>query len=164
MPSNKELIASAVALGAELSVAVDTDGLNNAQLTELVAELSGRKTARDAAPPPPAPDGSAAPAPAAQAGGGDAPAGEQTPLPPPPVDGAAVKTENGQPPPPPAPELEQLYEYQVAKGKSLVTLRGVLGPGHEIRPSDISTKADALEHLERLVVGGHVTKRVSAKT
>jgi len=59
MPSNRELKAAAATLGEKLGVAVKTDGLGNADLVKLVAELEEQAAATAAveasASPPAAP-------------------------------------------------------------------------------------------------------------
>jgi len=57
MPSNRELMAAAATLGEKLGVAVKTDGLGNADLVKLVAELeeqSAAAAAVEASSSPPA--------------------------------------------------------------------------------------------------------------
>lgn len=64
MPSNMDLKEEAATLGAELGVAVETEGLTNAQLSKLVEGLYEQLEAREkpssdpppaAEPPPPSP-------------------------------------------------------------------------------------------------------------
>jgi hypothetical protein len=153
MASNKELAEQATALAVELGITVETEGLKNAALHELVAELQTRLGRSPAA--------AASEAPSDAGGPPEPPAGEGTPPPPAkpkraPVDGARGSDAGGppEPPKPPAPKLR--HPYQVAPGKSLTTLRGVLGPGDEMRATDC---ADGVEQLERLVAGGYLLKR-----
>jgi len=47
MPSNKELAAEAEALAAELDLEVNTEGLKNNQLADLVSDLKAKKTDAD---------------------------------------------------------------------------------------------------------------------
>jgi len=47
MPSNKELTAEAEALAAELDLTVETEGLKNDQLADLVSDLKAKKTDAD---------------------------------------------------------------------------------------------------------------------
>lgn len=91
MPSNRELSEQAAALAVELGVEAKTQGLNNAGLTALVAELNAQLTAKSS----PAPDAPAAPAPAAAEA--PAPAPEQQQQQTPPVNGADDGTRGGPP-------------------------------------------------------------------
>ena len=58
MPSNKELVASATELAAALGIEIDTDGMNNKDLSALVVDLRAKHTdaqthtQADAAPAP----------------------------------------------------------------------------------------------------------------
>lgn len=49
MPSNAEYTKQAAELAAELSLEVETDGLNNQQLADLVSDLKAKKKDTDAA-------------------------------------------------------------------------------------------------------------------
>jgi len=145
MASNRELSEQAEALGKELGISVDTKGLNNQALTELVAHLEKRADAA-AQKPPEAPK--APPA---------APATETSPKPArPPIDGASDGSKGGPPPKAPPKATKSKAPYVVAKGKALTCRRGVLGPGDEIKVSDVS---DGQAGLERLVKSGHVVKQ-----
>lgn len=49
--------------------------------------------------------------------------------------------------------------YSIADGKSLVCGRGVLGPGEEIKPSDLAAKEeDGRAQLDELASKGYVVK------
>ena len=99
--SNKELVDLALALGAELSVSVQTDGLKNDGLEELVSGLEAQKAALPAPSTVPEP--------------------KIDPLKPP-VDGAAGNDLGGAPPPPapePPPALPK-GTLSVAPGLSIV--------------------------------------------
>jgi hypothetical protein len=139
MASNKELAEQAQLLGFELGEEVETEGLRNQELAELVARLRERVQSKNGTPstepPPPAP--------------------EPTPDTPP-IDGAADGSQGGPPPPAPEPTPAQRFEYQIAPGKSLTSPRGMLGPGDEIRATDV---ADGVKQLDYLVERGYVTKR-----
>jgi hypothetical protein len=132
MVSNKELAEQATALAVELGITVETEGLKNSGLHELVAELQKRLGRSPAAV------ASEAPKPRV-----------------PPVDGAAPDGLGGPPEPPKAPEPKLRHAYQVAPGKALTTLRGVLGPGDEMRATDCSGGVEQLEHL---VASGYLLK------
>lgn len=71
---------------------------------------------------------------------------------PPVIDGA--NPENGGLPSNAPPTSELRFPYQVNDGRSITSLKGVLGPGHEVRPEYLSkdkkVAADSLERLVRL--------------
>lgn len=139
MASNKELAEQAELLGFELGEEVETEGLKNPELVELVGRLRSRVDAKNGAPPTEPP-----------------PAAPEPPNEPPAVNGAEDDSVGGPPPPPPEAPPEQRFPYQVAAGKSLTSPRGVLGPGDEIRLTDVT---GGVEQLDYLVTRGHVTKR-----
>jgi hypothetical protein len=156
--SNRELAEEAFALGARLGRAVETEGLKNSQLVELVAEL---QAAADALPPTSRTvDGNDV----GTAGG--VPAGR--PLDPPPatldrpeaisrlVNGDGVDALGGAPKPaaPTGPVIR--YPYVVAEGKMVTTLRGPKGAFDPIGASDFKGGQEA---LDTLVDQGFVTKR-----
>jgi hypothetical protein len=123
MASNKELTEQAEALGKSLGVEVQTDGINNKRLEDLVAELTAKKE-------------SAASAAAA--------ATVHKPLPRHapvtgvrPFDGASENQLGG--PPKPQPEPPRQFECQVAKGRVITCLRGQLKAGDEVRPEFLSS-------------------------
>jgi hypothetical protein len=133
MATNRELIAEAQALSAELGVdAPTTDRLNNAQLTALVTRLQEQKAVAaavvDAAADAAAMGAVAADSSAGTSGVSDAGAGASAPAP--------VK-----------------YPYEVAAGRSITSGRGVLKPGAEVRTTDYSK-----DDLENLVTLGYVLR------
>jgi len=80
----------------------------------------------------------------------------EPPAPPAPVNGAVDSRSLGGPPDPKPPEAPPvLFPFQIAPGKSIVCSRGVLGPGEEIRPKDVS---GGVEQLEELVDRGYILK------
>jgi hypothetical protein len=160
MASNRELSEQADALGKELGLSVDTKGLNNQALTELVANLEKRRSA--AAKSSPAPGIVAgelqpgeelkpSPAPAAAA---PPPPPEKSPRPP--IDGASDGSKGGPPPKVQPKGVKPKAPYVVAKGRSLTCRRGVLGPGEEIKASDVANGQAQIDHL---VKSGYVVKR-----
>jgi hypothetical protein len=158
MPSNKELTERATVLAAELGVPVVTDGLKNEGLLALVLELEAKRAAVVV-------EGAESKLPEAPAPAISTPAAHSPKVPPavPPVNGAlprvVIEGAEPTPPTPPAP-LEQRFPYQVAAGKALTTLRGVLDQGTEIKPTDVD---GGVPHLEDLVSKGYVTKSAPAK-
>lgn len=136
MPSNKELTEEALALGKTLGVRVETQGLNNNGLTDLVARLKADRD-KPTAPtePPPAPNTQPKP---------DAPT---------PVNGATDDTAGGPPAPKPK-KSKRKYEYQIAEGRSLTCNAGILGPGSEVLAKFFGETAQ--EDLLRLVKIGCV--------
>jgi hypothetical protein len=112
MPSNKDLINEANNLADELGLAVQTDGLKNDGLVDLVSDLRAKKrdaeleTQADNEPKSPNPDD---------------------------VEGPEQDPEQSGP--------------VVADGRSVVTKRGVIGPGQSIRASDLSGGAESLQKL-----------------
>lgn len=126
--SNKELVDLALALGAELSVPVQTDGLKNDGLEALVVSLEAQKAALPAAP--------AAPEPVID------------PLKPP-VNGDRDNESGGAPlPPAPAP-LPALPKgtVSVAPGHSIVCLRGHLDAGTVVTAADFGSGDTDLNDL-----------------
>lgn len=148
MASNKELTEQADSLGKELGLAVKADGLNNAGLTALVADLQAQKAKRDA-PPPPAADAAVADATPSLT------ASESAEDPPPTFDGAADPTA-------PvhvveaAPQVEIKFPYQVAPGLSISCKIGIVDAGEEMRAEYLSGAKAALDSF---VASGHVLKR-----
>lgn len=145
MATKQELIEEAQEFAKELGVEAQTDGLNHSELTALVADLEKRFDAK-------------------LEGTESEPAAEATKVEPdalkakparPPVDGAGGDSVGG-PPPKAKPAAQGSAPYVIAPGKSLVCRRGVLGPGDEIRASDVS---DGQTQLDYLVRSGHVVKR-----
>lgn len=109
MPSNRELAARALELGRELGEKVDTVGLNNAKLTELVESLEAKASGPETTEPEPES------APTVQ---------EAAPAPP-------------EPSPSPPDESPAAASYAVAKGRGVSTIsRGVLGEGELVREND----------------------------
>lgn len=149
MASNRELSERAETLGKELSVPVETKGLNNQALTDLVADLERR--AEQAQPAPKA----AAPEPAAAPKAPEPPAPAPSKPARPPINGAGGDNQGGPPKrePPKAPRARA--PFVVAPKKSLACRRGILGPGEEIKSSDVE---DGQAGLERLVRGGYVVR------
>jgi hypothetical protein len=142
--TNKELTEQAASLAVELGIEVETKGLNNAALADLVADLQKRlgRSPVAAASEASVADRQAPPTPEKPAR--------------PPVDGARSASEAGGPPEPPkAPAPKVRHPYQVAPGKALTTMRGVLGPGDEMRPTDCSGGVEQLDHL---VAKGYLLK------
>jgi hypothetical protein len=74
----------------------------------------------------------------------------------PPIDGASDGAEGGPPPRTPPAQPVSRAPYTVAPGVSLTSPRGVLSPGDEIRPSDVS---DGAKQLDYLASRGLVVKR-----
>jgi len=164
MPSNRELKREAEALGEELGVSVDTAGLNNAKLVDLVSELKAKRgdapveshepeqprvsSLTRAASRPAEPEPFEEPEPSAPE-----PQTEPDPPAPEPVNGAP---EMGGPPDPKpaAPALK--YPYTVAQGKACTSLRGILGPGQQANPEYFS---GGQRTLDQLVDKGIVIKR-----
>lgn len=137
MASNRELIEQAVALGQKLGKPVRTFGLNHAALVQLVEELQEELAERDVVEsavtdPPPAP---VLPPPA-----------EELPRP---VDGMTgeLAREPVVVAPPPAPPRAGPGEVAVAPGKSITSLRGVLGPGTVVSPKDFMHGQETIDHL-----------------
>jgi hypothetical protein len=126
MASNKELADQAEALAKDLGIEVKTEGLGNQALKALVDDLTAKAdsvtnpqgAAPDGAPPRHEPESKI-----------------QT------MDGATGNSLGG-PPPPTVEAPPEKFPYQVAPGKSLTCLRGVLGPGHEVRPEFFSAQAE----------------------
>lgn len=150
--SNRELSEEALALGLQLGIEVQTEGLKNSQLVELVEGLTAKLTG---APPSPPVDGNAA------GPEGGPPAGR--PLEPPPardaqeppsrlVDGANDGAVGGSPKPAPTGPVLR-YPYTVAEGKTLECRRGRLGAFAPVSSSDFS---GGQEELNGLVAKGYV--------
>jgi hypothetical protein len=172
MASNKELVEQAEALAKDLGIEAKTQGLGNVALQQLVADLTakageGSGGAPEVKPPEPplvpqvtAPqvrppfDG------AGQNGSGGAPEVKppEPPLVPqvtapqvrPPFDGAGQNGSGGAPEVKP-PEPPLVHTYQVARGKSLTSLKGILGQGAEVKPEyfneDLAAGQATLEDL-----------------
>lgn len=123
MASNAELSAQIKVLDPDAV----TDGLNNARLTEKLAELEKlAETPTDPAdetPPTTVVDAEAEKA-KVEADAAKAKA-----------DAEAEKAK------------EKKYPYAVAKGKSITTKQGVIGPGDEIKAEWLPTGKDALDQL-----------------
>ncbi len=164
MPSNKELIEEAKAIAAKLGLEVTTEGLNNAKLTELVADLKAKEAAASGASEATKP---AAAAPTPRAGGAQrstsstktAAAQPKPPL----VDGAGPTKLGGPPPPPPpppAPAPRARFPYAIAPGKSITSRKGVLGPGEEVLPRyfNEADEAAGMKVIEDLVAKGYIVK------
>jgi hypothetical protein len=87
---------------------------------------------------------------------------EEEPLPtsatPPRIDGAVDNASGGAPASVVAALPPSRHPYSIAAGKALTSPRGVLEPGDEIRPTDVS---GGVEQLEYLVRKGYVVKAAS---
>jgi hypothetical protein len=147
MASNKDLAARARELGRELGEEVETAGLNNAKLVELVATLEERLAAKPGAP------------------GAEVTAGDDTED----EDAAEIEIEEPEAPEKPeqpkaavvetpavAPEAKAPV-FRVAPGKAVATLsRDVQGPGAEVTAGDFP-QGD--KRLEQLLAAGYLVKR-----
>ena len=152
--TNRELIEQAVSLGQKLGKPVRTFGLSRGALLELVEDLHkqvaanelGNAATQAQAPVVPAAS-EAAPPPAA-------PVPEPEPEPVRPIDGAtgelaAEPVVMETPAPPSAPA----GGYEVAPGKAISSLRGILGPGTRVVPKDFMHGEETITHL---VSRGHL--------
>lgn len=147
MASNKELAEQAEALAKTLGIEAKTQGLGNQALQALVNDLTA-KTSAAAVPAPGATDESTP---------------EPTPDPPKPpehkpFDGAGDNGSGGAPPEP-TPDPPLVHAFQVAPGKSLSTLRGILKPGEEVDAATFSVDPKAGQAtLEELLEKGYLLK------
>jgi hypothetical protein len=159
MPGNKELIQQAKSLAKKLGREVRFDGLNNPQLVELVDDLEEQVELLEE-PPTEAPN--EAPVKVTDPGPTEL---EDLSVPDEvrdPVNGAGVPPLGGPPlqarsvAPLARPKVVVAFEYQVAPGKSIACVKGIVDQNQEIRVKDISGGQEALDHL---VAKGHVLKR-----
>lgn len=125
------LVAQVAGLAEQLSTTVDTDGLSDEALTELVENLkvSVNEVAKADA------DADAA----ADAAKGAKENETQKEV----KAEAVAEAENEKPP------------FYLMPGKALTSKRGILGPGEEIKPGDIAGGEEALNNF---VKSGHVGK------
>jgi len=135
MATNRELKAEALALGKQLGVEVDVERKNNAQLTELVEGLRARALAAE------------------EPEAGEV--AEQAPASEPPVTSAPAAEEAAPAPPAALQATPKPPVYQIAPGKALTSLRGILGPGERVSARDF---AGGQPNLDELVAKGHVVK------
>lgn len=137
MASNRELMSRAEELAKELGTPVRLFGLTHDALTRLVEDLEEKLAQRvlEAAATAPAP--AAAPPPAAvvraPAPASEPPLAAAQAIPPPPLDGATGKLSEALPAPPAAP-----LGVSVVPGKSITSLRGILGPGTLVTAKDFT--------------------------
>jgi hypothetical protein len=127
MPKNKTLIGDIESLAATLKLdGVVTEGLNNEALVALKKELKSQVDALPKADEPKA-DEPKADEPKADEPKADEPKADET---------------KGEGP-------------TVAPGKSLMTKRGILGEGAEVRVSDFGNGQDS---LDKFIESGHILK------
>jgi hypothetical protein len=134
MASNKELVEQAEALAKGLGIEAKTQGLGNVALQQLVADLTAKAGGAPEVKPPDPPPAPQVTAPQVR----------------PPFDGAGQNGSGGAPEvKPPDPPL--VHTYQVARGKSLTSLKGILGQGAEVKPEyfneDLAAGQATLEDL-----------------
>lgn len=178
MATNRELTTEAEALGEELGVSVETRGLNNAKLHELVERLRGMKAER----PPALLDDSSFET-SAESESSEGPPEEELEesdtIPPgadaedledaPEVEVETVVEHQARPPvhvvdgagETPTGGVRRnrglyRYPYTVAEGCMIHSRRGRLAAFAAIRETDLS---GGLAELEQLVKSGHVVKR-----
>jgi hypothetical protein len=157
MATNRELAEEAKSLAKTLSMEVDTTGLGNAKLTELVESLrakTGEATKAESGGTQEgatsAGDGSTAPA--ATAPAASKPATPEATRPP--IDGASDGSQGG-PPPAAKARPKARWPFTIAPGKSVTSKRGIRGPGDEVRATDFR---GGEERLAQLVAAGVVIK------
>lgn len=132
-------------LGQKLDKPVRTFGLNHAALVELVEELQEEVAVRQLAATDP-------PAPVLPGQVEEPQAAAEEPVPefmPRPLDGltgelAAAPVVVPPPAPPPRPHAGG---YEVAAGKSITSLRGILGQGTPVGPKDFLHGQETIDHL-----------------
>lgn len=147
MASNKELAARALELGRELGEEVETAGLNNAKLAELVATLEERLAAKPGGPG--AEVTAVATAETATTVVDGEPSKVQAP-----AEQPKAKASAGPPAKPPEPKAPV---FRVAPGKAVATLsREVQGPNAEVTAADFQQGA---LRLEQLLAAGYLVKR-----
>lgn len=128
--STAALVAQVQGLAEQLGTTVDTDGLSNEALTELVENL--KVSVNEAAKA----DADIDAVNAAAEGAGENETAKEAKV-------EAVAEEAAKKPP-----------YYLMPGKALTTIkRGILGPGDEIKPEDI---AGGKTSLDKFVKSGHV--------
>ncbi len=162
MKSNKELREEIESLAKQVGIEQpDTERLGNPALTSLAQKLRD-DLAQQAA------SGSTSASGATGASGGatgatGATASGATPASPPPVNGDVTADNAGQPPErllpgTPLPYVPR-FPFEVAPGKSLSTLTGILVAGQEITARDVGSE----KQLEHLVEHGYVLKGPAKK-
>lgn len=128
MPSNKQYIEDAIKLAEELGLKVETEGLNNQSLADLVSDLKAKKKdAERETPADKAEDDAAAAA-------------------------ALAELESGE-----TKEKEEAkkFPFYVKEGKAVTSKRGILSDGDEIKADDLPGGKEA---LDAFVKSGHVVK------
>lgn len=78
------------------------------------------------------------------------------PVPPPVIDGADDGTQGGPPQAEAMPLTRPGFPYSIAPGSAITSKRGVLGPGDEVKASDLP---GGRESLDQHVAAGRVIKR-----
>jgi hypothetical protein len=126
MPSNAELKSGIDALAVELAVQASTDGLNNAQLADLLSDLRDEKAKRSETPPP-----------AAQAQA-EADAAAQV------LSAIMTPVASAKPP------------YYVAPGKAITTKVGIKSGDEDDNEVKAEHFEGGDETLQRLVESGYV--------
>ena len=147
MASNKELANQARTLSEQLGVQVETSGLNNAKLTDLVNDLLAQvenKTSQKDTPMAEQNSNSAAPAPIPPVSTMPKIMPEFIPSPPKPTDDDLMRADSEQIH---SFARNNKYRFTVAAGKSVVGGRGCRRPGDEITLADVRGNEEALEHL-----------------
>jgi hypothetical protein len=166
MASNKELRDEIESLANQIGIEQpDTERLGNPALVTLTQKLRDdlAKQAASGSSSSSGATGASGASGATGATGATASAAPPAPPPPPPVTGDVPANSAGQPPerlPPgtPIPYVPQV-PFEVAPGKSLSTLSGILVAGQEITATDVGS----VEQLEHLVGLGYVLKGPAKK-
>lgn len=146
MPSNRELATEARELGRELGEDVDTGGLNNKKLVELVQELRGRRN-DEAADEPEAEVETAEPE-------AEEPEAEDDSLLRGDEEQRSGTEESAGGPPPRAPKRAPKHALEVAANKAVKAPRGMLRQFEEVRETDFDAKT-----LDRLLKIGCVVRK-----